>query len=398
MSVFLGIILALFVFSIIVFFHELGHFMAARRAGVKVEEFGIGIPPKAMTLGKDKKGTVYTLNWLPIGGFVRLKGEDELSAKEKDSFAQKGYFARSSILLAGVTMNFIFAWVIFFVLFWSGTNPGGIAPIAINTRFPTETESLLVPTYEQAKKTGMIEVNGIYLDPIENSPAAAAGIKKGDVVTQINGTSVASSSEIGSALKANPNSITFTIQREGQPERAVVIAPKDGKIGAYISDNITNVKEDFKYSFSIGKAMHAAATETYGQSKLTLELLGNLVRKLVSPRTPTERTEATESLSGPIGIGNVFVDLVSMKVPASVILAIAALISINLGVFNLLPFPALDGGRFAFLTIHTILSKLSRGKYGTVWIESKANLIGFALLMLASIFVAYQDIVRLVTK
>lgn len=90
--------------------------------------------------------------------------------------------------------------------------------------------------------------------------------------------------------------------------------------------------------------------------------------------------------------------MVKEQVPVAVILAIAALISINLGVFNLLPFPALDGGRFAFLTIHTLLSKVSRGKYGTAWIEAKANLIGFALLMLMSIFVAYQDIVRIVTK
>jgi len=397
MSVFFGILLAIFVFSVIVFFHELGHFMAARRAGVKVEEFGIGIPPKAAVLGKDKKGTVYTLNWLPIGGFVRLKGEDELTAKDHDSFAQKGYFERSSILLAGVTMNFIFAWIIFFTLFWSGTNPGGVAPIAINTRFATQTESLLVPTYEQARKVGMIEIDGVYLEPMENSPAALAGIKKGDIVTEINGMIADSSAMIGTALASNPNSITFEILRDKE-YKTITITPKDGKIGAYISDNVTNVKQDFKYSYSIGRAMSAAARETYGQSKLTLELLGNLVRKLVTPKTPAERTEATKSLSGPIGIGNVFVDLVAMKVPVTVILAIAALISINLGVFNLLPFPALDGGRFAFLTIHTVLSKASRGKYGTGWIEAKANLIGFALLMLASLFVAYQDIVRLVTK
>ena len=93
-----------------------------------------------------------------------------------------------------------------------------------------------------------------------------------------------------------------------------------------------------------------------------------------------------------------FVKLVEVKVPISVIFLIAAVISINLGVFNLLPFPALDGGRFAFLSIHTVISKLSRGKLGTEKLEARANLAGFALLMLMSIFVAYQDIVRIITR
>ncbi|MDD2745664.1 MAG: site-2 protease family protein [Candidatus Gracilibacteria bacterium] len=397
MSILFGILLSLLVFSVIVFFHELGHFMAARRAGVKVEEFGIGIPPKAMEIGKDKKGTLYTLNWFPIGGFVKLKGEDELSAKAEDSFAHKGYFAKSSILLAGVTMNFILAWVIFLGLFWSITNPNGVAPIAINTKFATETKSLLVPTYEQAKTIGIIETDGILLDPIEGSPAASAGILKDDIIQEINGKSVKYSTDLLSALESSPNELVFKITRNKET-KIISVKPKDGKIGAYIGDNITNIRDNFTYSYGFFTAAQVAGEEVWWQSKLTFELLANLVRKLVSPNTPTERTEATKSLSGPIGIGNVFVNMVEKEVPISIIFAIAALISINLGVFNLLPFPALDGGRFAFLSIHTILSWVSRGKYGTNWIENKANLIGFALLMLASIFIAYQDIVRIIYK
>ena len=118
MIIFFGIVIALIVFSVIVFFHELGHFIAARRAGVKVEEFGLGIPPRAMKLGTDSKGTLYTLNWLPIGGFVKLKGEDIIHATDPTSFASKGYWARTMILLGGVTMNFLLAWVILVGLFW----------------------------------------------------------------------------------------------------------------------------------------------------------------------------------------------------------------------------------------------------------------------------------------
>jgi regulator of sigma E protease len=294
-------------------------------------------------------------------------------------------------------MNFIFAWFLFFVMFWSATNPGGVSPIGINTKFPTETVSLLVPTYEQAKAVGIIQTDGIVLEPMAGLPAANAGIQKGDIVKEINGVPVKFSTDILKALDSKPASITLKISRNKETQ-TITVAPKDGKIGSYISDNITNIKDDFTYSYGFVSAVKAAVAEVYGQSKLTLELLGSLVRKVVSPRTPTERTEATESLSGPIGIGNVFVGMVEHKVPFTLILAIAALISVNLGVFNLLPIPALDGGRFAFLTIHTLLSMASRGKYGTAWIETKANLIGFALLMLLSVFVAYQDIVRIITK
>lgn len=120
MQIIFGILVALAVFFAVVMFHELGHFLAARRSGVKVEEFGLGIPPKARSFGRDKHGCEYTLNWLPIGGFVRLKGEDELAptAAEPDSFASKSYFAKSSVILAGVFFNFVLAFLVFTVLFW----------------------------------------------------------------------------------------------------------------------------------------------------------------------------------------------------------------------------------------------------------------------------------------
>ncbi len=119
MTIIFGIILALLVFSIIVFFHELGHFSMAKRFGVKVEEFGIGIPPRAKQIWKDKSGTIYTFNWLPIGGFVKMKGEEinETGAHDKDSLASKNFWQQSGVILAGVVMNFFFAFIIFSVLF-----------------------------------------------------------------------------------------------------------------------------------------------------------------------------------------------------------------------------------------------------------------------------------------
>lgn len=131
---------------------------------------------------------------------------------------------------------------------------------------------------------------------------------------------------------------------------------------------------------------------------MTLELLGSLLKKIITPRVPAERTEAVQSLGGPIAIGNLFVNLLDAKVAFTVILLIAAIISINLGVFNLLPFPALDGGRFVFLIIHNIVGLFSKKKVLHLKIESYIHIIGFSLLILLSIFVAYQDIIKLFLK
>lgn len=120
MTIFIGIILALCVFFLVVFLHELGHFLVARWSGVKVHEFGIGIPPKLIRIFRDKKGTDWTLNWIPLGGFVRLKGEhfSDPESREKDAFPRATWWQQVAILLAGVTMNFLLAGLLFGVLFF----------------------------------------------------------------------------------------------------------------------------------------------------------------------------------------------------------------------------------------------------------------------------------------
>lgn len=146
----------------------------ARRAGVQVEEFGLGIPPRALSIATDSKGTLYTLNWLPIGGFVKLRGENDIAGKDPKSFASKSYWARSAILLGGVTMNFLLAWIIIWGLMWQVTNPSGLAPLGINTKFKSTTVSKLIPSYDQAVASGLLLVNGTLIDPVEGGIAARA--------------------------------------------------------------------------------------------------------------------------------------------------------------------------------------------------------------------------------
>ncbi|MDD2891544.1 MAG: M50 family metallopeptidase [Candidatus Gracilibacteria bacterium] len=394
MTIFLGIILAIFIFSIIVFFHELGHFSMAKKFRVKVEEFGIGIPPRALQVGKDKSGTIYTLNWLPIGGFVKMKGEEisESGAHDKDSLASKNFWQQSGVILAGVIMNFFFAFIIF-----SGLFMVGVEPLGINTKFPTQTETKLIPSFQEAVRIGLVKTDGIILSPLTGSIAEKSGIRENDILISIDGEDIKSPEDMITKVKKSSTALNFILQGTGGV-RTVSVTPENGKIGSFIGYNITEIRKDFRYKYGFFESIKQGGIETYNQSAMTLELLGSLLKKIITPRVPAERTEAVQSLGGPIAIGNLFVNLLDAKVAFTVILLIAAIISINLGVFNLLPFPALDGGRFVFLIIHNIVGLFSKKKVLHLKIESYIHIIGFSLLILLSIFVAYQDIIKLFLK
>lgn len=176
------------------------------------------------------------------------------------------------------------------------------------------------------------------------------------------------------------------------------MTPEHGKIGSYVGYNVTNIDKNFRYQYGFLESIREGVKETYAQSQMTLELLGTLVSKIVTPHTATDRDEAVSSLGGPIAVGNLFVSLIDAKATLSVIIMIAALISINLGVFNLLPFPALDGGRFFFLAISTLFSFLFGKKALVGKIEHIIHIAGFSFLILVSIFVAYQDVVKIIFK
>jgi len=394
MTILLGIILALLIFSLIVFFHELGHFSMAKKFGVRVDEFGIGIPPRAKEVWKDKSGTVYTLNWLPIGGFVKMKGEEmsESWAHDKDSLSSKNFWQQSTVILAGVAMNFLFAFVVFSGLFMIG-----VEPLGINTKFPTQTETKLIPSFQEAVRIGLVKTDGIVLSPLTGSIAEKSGILENDILVSIDGKNIMSPEDMITMVKKSTAPMSFMLRWTGGT-RTVSVTSKDGKIGSYVGYNITDIRKDFRYKYSFFESIKEWGIETYKESVMTLELLWTLVKRIVTPRVPTERTEAVESLGGPIAIGNLFVNLLDAKVAFSVILLIAALISINLGVFNLLPFPALDGGRFAFLIIHRIVGIFSKKKALHGKIEQYIHIAGFSFLILLSIFIAYQDILKILFK
>ncbi|MDQ7008860.1 MAG: site-2 protease family protein [Candidatus Gracilibacteria bacterium] len=405
----IGVIVAILMFMIIIIIHELGHFLAARIFGVKVEEFGLGIPPFAKEIFTDKKGTKYTLNWLPLGGFVRLKGENNSPhlikeglgvVNENDKFIDKNYFEKAIILLGGVFMNFLLAIIIFSILFFVG-----VKPIGINSQIETDLNVKIIPTQKQALDSGLLEKKeGILLYPVENSIAEKSGIKKGDLLLKVNNKKIESPEKLIKFIGENAGKeLIFEISRKSEQstegfsplQNIKIKIGENGKIGAYLSENI-QVNKDFKYKYGLLNSVKYGIFETYNQSLLTLKGIGILGQKIFNPKDKEERGEALDNMKGPIGI----VDLVANSIKGGLIflLILSAIISINLGVFNLLPIPALDGGRLLLLSINTFLKKIFGDKINTNYFENILHILFFIILIALSLIIGYNDVINIINR
>lgn len=450
MLIFIWILTSIIVFSIIILVHEYGHFKTARIFKVKVEEFGLWIPPKARKLWTDKHGTEYTLNWLPLWGFVRLKWEnihtfalydaekniqnneslshaiknkqdifdktgkkvplfliEEIEEKLKeneseDSLQSKPAWQQAIIMLAWVTMNFLLAIFIFSILFFIW-----IWPIWINDKIQTSLDLKLIPTPEKAKEIWLILENSwVYLLPVEDSIAQKSGIKNYDLVLKANQREINNYEELKNIIWENKEkSIVFEIQRSlnncdisktnncsFEMVELSIIPDNEGKIGSYLIPN-TQINKDFKYNFSFTESIQYGFSETYGQIILTFKWLSMITQKIFAPETPKERQEAIAQISWPIGM----VDFMTKSIANGVIfiLILWAIISINLWVFNLLPIPALDGGRFLLITINSIIKKIFGKKAISDTLEGMLHVGFFILLIALSIIIAYNDIIKI---
>ena len=398
MSLFLGIIIALVVFFIVVFLHELGHFLAARWSGVHVHEFGIGIPPRLVRLFRDKKWTEWTLNWLPLGGFVRLKWEDSssLESQDADSLARVSPWKQLIILLAGVTMNFVLAGLIFSFLFYRGTLPltvhiRDMAPHSLLSRVGEGTR--LIPIYDtlaDADAAGVVKKqSGVVLSRIvPDSVAQSAGLLEGDIILSVDGVTLDTPASLSWILATSPDLHTLRIDRGGVLSDVSLI-PLEGKIGAYISPAIVINS----YQYPLPHAFLYGMQEAYDQTLFSFRSLGAMITtQLSSTATVTEKKEVTNSVGGPIALGRVFVSLVDHGVDLPSVLTLMALISLSLCVFNLLPFPALDGGRVFIILVNLVIRSVApRYQISPKW-EQVIHSLGFIFLIWLSILVAWKDI------
>jgi regulator of sigma E protease len=353
------ILLVLFIFSALVIAHEWGHFIVARRNGIRVHEFGIGFPPKLW--GKKKGETLYTINLLPLGGFVRLEGEDNESKGPK-SFASKSLWVKTKVLMAGVAMNALIAYVIFVYL----------AATGIPQIFPFKMPSFgfVQPIQAEAPKLVIFQVG-------EGSAAESAGLSTGDTLVSLNGRSFTNETDLKAyttEVKGQKATVVF-IQAGEQKTREVTLGA-DADKGVLGVVALPQAKE--KYTWY---AAPFAAIGLMWQS-----LVATVVAFLGAIWTLISRATVAETVTGPVGVTAVFGQVV--KFGLDYVLVLVASISISLAVINALPLPALDGGRLFLLVLRRIGIPISEKQEG--WV----HLAGFALLIIFGIIIAISDITR----
>lgn len=368
------LILGLLLFVGLVVIHEWGHFIMARRNGVDVEEFGIGFPPKAKSLGK-KNGTEYTLNWLPLGGFVRLKGEHDAD-KSKGSFGAASLGAKIKIMVAGVVMNLVTAYVMLILLALIGV------PKLVDNQFTVASNETVT---RQDLFVGYIE---------SDSPAAKAGLQARDVLKSIGPvggeqravTTAAAFPELTKAYAGKPVDITYS--RDNVTRTTTAELRSSQEVDA--SKNTDNPKGYLGIApgeYQVSRYTWSApivAGGLIGQfTELTLKGLGSALAGLFSGNTQ----KATEQVSGPVGI---FVILQQgADLGLQFILMVIAVISLTLAIMNVLPIPALDGGRLFVTLIYRALKKPL-----TESAEDRIHGTGFALLMVLFVLITIVDVRR----
>ena len=351
------ILLLLFILGIIILVHEFGHFIWAETFGVHIYEFSIGMGPLLHTHKGKKDGINYNIRAIPIGGFVSMAGEvydsgevDENNKKiKKDKLmCNKKWWQRLIILVAGVVNNFILAIVILFIytLIWGG---GAITPKVLNV--------------------------------VEDKPAAAAGLKSGDVITSINGYNVSSwdKAQIILYYKNTNEYYTFEVKHTDGTKEEIKIKPeiiKDEETGA--ESKLFGIQIDAEDTSNVFKAfVYSIRKFNSIISSMVYTIWGLISGKI-----------GLSALSGPVGIYEVVGETINYGI--NYFLYILAFLSINVGFINILPFPAFDGGHVLFLIIEKI-----KGSPVNAKIENTCHLIGFILVFLLMIIVTISDIIKL---
>ncbi|MDP2683854.1 MAG: RIP metalloprotease RseP [bacterium] len=381
---FLTIVTFVIVLGVIVFVHELGHFFSAKKFGIGVDEFGFGFPPRIMGIqkrnNKDKKSkwkiiygsktpeaseetkgnVIYSINWIPIGGFVKIKGEQGDKKEDHDSFSSKKIWKRATVLSAGVTMNFIFAFILIAIGFTIGT-PNVLSDDLPSNATVTET------------KVQVIQVQ-------EGSPAEKQGIEVGDIFISVNGNELLKTEDFTNVSKPNLNQEIEVVISSAGEQSTISLIPEDlnndgtGAVGVWLVDTGL-VKYPWYYSIWMG--LKTTVSITWQILLALFEIIKNLIFT----------QSAGVDIAGPVGIA-VLTGQVA-KLGFIYILNFAAIISINLGIINFIPFPALDGGRVLFLVIEKL-----RGKPMKENIEAALNNIGFLILIGLVLVVTFIDVSR----
>lgn len=420
MDIFIGVIVGLLVLMALITLHELGHFIAARRNGVKVLEFGICFPPRAIAWvkdpktkkwtrlkksewGKPQKGLIFSLNWLPIGGFCQMDGESANDTR-KGTFGNARFWAKTKILFAGVAMNWLTAFIILLVLSLTGL------PKMIPNQFS-------IPSDETVSNRSHVTVTEV----LDDSPAKAAGFEKDDTIIAVSGEEVFAPSDVSKInSKHVGEEVIYTITRKSNCEsKTPEVTPNEGEANCedpedkellltaklnnadaeyLLGITMSSSQELYHYTWSAPVVAAGLTVQLTGETlKGVGELIGNLVSGAFKQLNLDDNTRAEgraalesagESVSGPVGIiGVIFPAFTSAG--ATNVAYLAALISVSLACMNILPIPALDGGRWLLIAIFKLRKKeLSKE------LEEKIVSRAFLVLLILIALITILDITR----
>ena len=440
MDIFVGVIVGLIVLMVLVIAHEFGHFIAARRNGVRVLEFGIGFPPRAIAWVKDEKtgkwrklkrsewdktgitkavgaedkkalkstknredykkiiqkGLIFSINWLPIGGFCQMDGESAEDSR-KGTFGNASFFKKTKILFAGVAMNWLAAWIILTILAWVGM------PTFLDGQFTIDADTRIDRVPVKVKEVR------------EDSPAERAGFAVDDYILAVNEEEVLSGADIIKINEENAGKeVKYQVKRLGKTECDCYMEPCDCPVGEFETELTATLNGDDS-DYLLGVSMESSQSLAYSTwsapivgAGLTLQLtgetfrgLGEMVWNLISgvgrqlSFDGTVRESGREaiqlvgdSVTGPVGIIGVLFPSFTSAGPANLAF-LAAVISVSLACMNVLPIPALDGGRWFLMAIFKL-----RHKRLTKEIEEKIVARAFMVLLALIVIVTILDITR----
>jgi regulator of sigma E protease len=375
MSFLLSTIAFFVLLTLLVLIHELGHFVVAKWSKVTVDEFGFGLPPMAKKLFT-WKNTLFSLNWIPFGGFVRMKGENSMDPNVrnlKGSFAAASIPKRLAILMAGVFMNFILAISIYTAGFWL---------------FDWVPTYLSVESLNVAESRGDAVVDwGLYVTEISSGGGAdGANVMTGGVLMSVNGNSVFNVDDV-LVEQEGKSSVEYVIEYKLEEaeevketeEKKFIVQVDNGKTGIALSRIATNIEiKDVNFFGGIGLALRESWTVTSG----TVDGITSLFKSLIFVHG------VPEGIAGIVGIAQLTHN--SIQEGMMVYLRLVALLSLSLAVLNILPFPALDGGRVVFVIVEMIIRKPVNRR-----LEVITNAAGIIFLMAVMVAVTWNDILRI---
>lgn len=348
----MGIVIAIIIFGIIVTVHEFGHFICAKMSGVKVLEFSIGMGPRLLKFGKGE--TVYSIRILPIGGFCSMEGEDD-DSEDSRSFRSQSVWKRIIVLFAGAFMNFILGFVLVIVMTCMS---GSVATMEVGGFSGVRNDDGSVEYYAESYESGL---------------------RTGDIIKKMDGMSILSTTDL-SYMFGQSSVHDVEVERDGERILLENVKFGDKKAGGVIDFGL--VYEDK----TIGNVLSYSAKDSLSLGRLVWISLKDLV---------TGKYKA-EDISGPVGVVSTINETAKQgettKETALSLIYLTALITINIGIFNLLPIPGLDGGRLLFCLIELVRRKPVKAEH-----EAYVHLAGMVLLFGIMIFATYQDIMRLIT-